>query len=321
MNVYDFDKTIYDGDSTLDFYLFCLKKQPMLLRFLPYQCGAFLVYCLGMIDKTQFKQCFYSFLRGVSQTDQFVEEFWCQSHRKIKPWYLQRQEKDDVIISASPEFLLLPICRQLNIQFLLASSVDQYSGICTGANCYGQEKVVRFRQKFGDRTIDEFYSDSLSDSPLAELAQKSYIVGKKSTVPWNEYRPSTRHKLKRLFLSKEFVAFLMIGVLNTINGIVFAYAYSQFLDVNLAFILGYITSLTISYLLNSFITFKESLGPAKYVKFCISYIPNFIIQNIVVLFFYNGLGFHKLFTYSLAALLGVPITFLFMKVFAFRKKH
>ena len=132
---------------------------------------------------------------------------------------------------------------------------------------------------------------------------------------------STRQKLKRLFLSKEFVAFLMIGILNAINGIVFAYAYSQFLDVNLAFILGYITSLTISYLLNSYITFKESLGLVKYIKFCISYIPNFIIQNAIVLVFYNGLGFHKLFTYSLAALLGVPITFLFMKVFAFRKKH
>lgn len=26
MNVYDFDKTIYDGDSTIDFYLYCVKK-------------------------------------------------------------------------------------------------------------------------------------------------------------------------------------------------------------------------------------------------------------------------------------------------------
>ena len=26
MNVYDFDKTIYYGDSTADFYLFCLKR-------------------------------------------------------------------------------------------------------------------------------------------------------------------------------------------------------------------------------------------------------------------------------------------------------
>ena len=26
MNVYDFDKTIYDGDSTADFYLFSLRR-------------------------------------------------------------------------------------------------------------------------------------------------------------------------------------------------------------------------------------------------------------------------------------------------------
>ena len=26
MNVYDFDRTIYDGDSTIDFYLYSIKK-------------------------------------------------------------------------------------------------------------------------------------------------------------------------------------------------------------------------------------------------------------------------------------------------------
>lgn len=33
MNVYDFDKTIYDGDSTLDFYFFHLRKVQCLLGF------------------------------------------------------------------------------------------------------------------------------------------------------------------------------------------------------------------------------------------------------------------------------------------------
>ena len=28
MNVYDFDGTIYDGDSTFDFYKYCMKKHP-----------------------------------------------------------------------------------------------------------------------------------------------------------------------------------------------------------------------------------------------------------------------------------------------------
>ena len=26
LNVFDFDNTIYDGDSSIDFYIFCLKR-------------------------------------------------------------------------------------------------------------------------------------------------------------------------------------------------------------------------------------------------------------------------------------------------------
>ena len=37
INVYDFDKTIYNGDSTIDFYLFCLKKKFSIILLLPLQ--------------------------------------------------------------------------------------------------------------------------------------------------------------------------------------------------------------------------------------------------------------------------------------------
>ena len=33
MNVYDFDDTIYNGDSSLDFVLFCFKKNKKLFKF------------------------------------------------------------------------------------------------------------------------------------------------------------------------------------------------------------------------------------------------------------------------------------------------
>ena len=33
VNVYDFDHTVYAGDSSVEFYLFCVKKQPDILRF------------------------------------------------------------------------------------------------------------------------------------------------------------------------------------------------------------------------------------------------------------------------------------------------
>lgn len=127
-------------------------------------------------------------------------------------------------------------------------------------------------------------------------------------------------KFKNTFYTKEFVTFLIIGVINTFNGTVFSYIYSSFLNENIAFIVGYISGLIISYLLNSLITFKEKLQLNKFIKFAISYIPNFIIQNIVVIIVFNLMGLNKLIAYLLAAIIGVPITFILMKFFAFRKK-
>ncbi|WP_026887101.1 GtrA family protein [Clostridium beijerinckii] len=127
-------------------------------------------------------------------------------------------------------------------------------------------------------------------------------------------------KFKNTFYTKEFITFLIIGVINTFNGTAFSYLYSSFLNENIAFIVGYISGLIISYLLNSFITFKERLQFNKFIKFVISYIPNFIIQNIVVVIVFNLLGLNKLIAYLLAAIIGIPITFILMKFFAFNKK-
>ena len=115
--------------------------------------------------------------------------------------------------------------------------------------------------------------------------------------------------------------FLLIGVINTINGIWMSYAYSLLIpNVNIAFVVGYISSMVISYIFNSKLTFHQELSFVRYVKFFVSYMPNFIIQNIMVIIFYNILSWNKLLVYAIAAIIGVPVTFLFMKVFAFGKK-
>ncbi|MBS5984158.1 HAD-IB family phosphatase [Clostridium butyricum] len=320
MNVYDFDKTIYAGDSTLDFYFFSLKKNPMLIRFLPIQIIGFIKYMFGMYSKLQFKEKFYSFLKGIKDVDSMVELFWNENQDKIKDWYLKSKEESDVIISASPEFLLNNICRRIGIKHLIASEVNKNTGICEGENCYGEEKVLRFKKYFEKGEIKKFYSDSLSDAPISLMASERYIVNGNNILPWDQYSPGKVKKLKNIFFTKEFFTFLIVGGINTINGIVFSYVYSLFLGVNVSFVLGYVTAMTISYLLNSTLVFKEDMGIVKYIKFCISYIPNFIIQNIFVLIFYNMLQWNKLIVFALAAIVGVPVTFIIMKFFAFNKK-
>lgn len=125
------------------------------------------------------------------------------------------------------------------------------------------------------------------------------------------------NKIKSIFINKEFILFIIIGVINTFNGVMFSFIYSSILNENLAFILGYISGLVVSYILNSYITFKEKLSFTKFIKFGISYIPNFIIQNIVVIITFNILGLHKLIAYCLAAIIGIPVTFILLKFFCF----
>ena len=76
----------------------------------------------------------------------------------------------------------------------------------------------------------------------------------------------------------------------------------------------------IAYWMNSRIIFKENLTLSRYVRFFISYLPNYIIQNIIVIIFYNLLGFPSIVSYLIAAVLGIPVTFLMVKIFAFGRK-
>jgi len=183
MNVYDFDHTIYDGDSTVDFYLYCVKKHPQVLLALPFQAAAVLMYLLKKYDKTRMKQGFYRFLKWIPADEAFLGRFWQKHITKIQPWYLQQKQVEDVVISASPEFLLRPVCNELGIR-LIASGVEQSSGRCTTPNCHDKEKVQRFRAEYPKEEITAFYSDSLSDQPMAAISCKAFLVKGQMISPW-----------------------------------------------------------------------------------------------------------------------------------------
>lgn len=188
MNIYDFDKTIYDGDSTFAFVRYCIKHYKKTLITLIPTGWAFLLYTVGIYSKTRFKERMYRFLKYVPDIDFALEDFWDKHECNILDYYKKQMRSDDIIISASPEFLLQPICRRLGIERLIASRVDKHTGKYTGMNCWGDEKVIRLYDTYGITNCDEFYSDSLSDTPLAEIAEKAYIVCHNTLTPWNEYK-------------------------------------------------------------------------------------------------------------------------------------
>ena len=66
----------------------------------------------------------------------------------------------------------------------MASRVEKTTGKYNGLNCHGAEKVKRFYERFPSGVIDEFYSDSLSDTPLAKISHKAYIVKNNDRTEW-----------------------------------------------------------------------------------------------------------------------------------------
>ena len=186
MNVYDWDQTIYKRDSTVDFYFFELGRHPLLIRYFPLQLAGFVGYFLHIIDKTKMKGLFYRYLKGIKDIDKELALFWQGHIHNIRGYYLPIQQENDVVISASAEFLVKPACDMLGIRYCFGSQVDPYSGKILGPNNHGQQKVVRFQQEgFNLEDIDGFYSDSHGDDPLACHARHAYLVKGEKLTDWS----------------------------------------------------------------------------------------------------------------------------------------
>ena len=185
MNVYDFDNTLLRGDSTARFVGYCLMQYPTVWSDFFGQAVNALLFVLKIREKQAFKQRLLSFLSKID-ADAAVADFWRKNSCRIKPFYADIRRPDDVVISASPEFLIRPACERLGIKYIIASPVDSRTGKFGGANCHGQEKVRRFYEAFPDGRIDDFYSDSHSDDPLAEIAKRAFLVRGEKILPWKK---------------------------------------------------------------------------------------------------------------------------------------
>lgn len=184
MNTYDFDQTIFNPDSSYCFVRYCLRHYPRAVLHAMPAAGIFGILRLAkMADTRELKEKVFSFLPELDDVHRIVEEFWEEHRSGIASWYLQQKREDDLILSASPEFLLKPICDELGVS-LIATPMDPYTGKILGLNCHDEEKVRRFREEYPDSVTENFYSDSLADAPMARIADHAYLVRNGRPQPW-----------------------------------------------------------------------------------------------------------------------------------------
>ncbi|MBQ6022152.1 MAG: haloacid dehalogenase-like hydrolase [Clostridia bacterium] len=180
MNVYDFDNTIYDGESVIDLFFFYMKKTPYIAKHIPKVFYAMYKYKRGRITVEQALSDYAPFIedyfRNIDDFESDVRKFWDGHMKKIKPFYKDLQREDDVLVTASPEITMAEVCRRLGIRHVVGSLMDPETGKITRL-CMRSRKVPAFLEAFPDAHIDNFYTDSQkNDQPLIDLAEHAFIV-------------------------------------------------------------------------------------------------------------------------------------------------
>ncbi|MCR5402934.1 MAG: haloacid dehalogenase-like hydrolase [Butyrivibrio sp.] len=198
MNVYDFDGTICYPNSTVGFAFWCMNRHPsMWVTFFPKIAISAIMCEMGLMSKHRMIRRFFSFLGEIDDFDEQIEKYWDAHETDISAWYLRQSRPDDLIISASPTCVIAPIAKRLGVKFV-ATEYDRETGVFVDNLMYAKGKS-RYIFDNDFPLIENFYSDSLSDTPLALCAEKAYLVTDraKKVVEWPHLDENTLKKVHR----------------------------------------------------------------------------------------------------------------------------
>ena len=194
--VYDFDKTIYGGESGTNFFTYYLRNYPLkgLLFGLTY-LKEVLFYLIKITDLKRLKERFFIFLESHSneEIENIVDGFWKEYGKKMYSWtqeelWENKKEADMVIVtSATPLFLLERLIPEMGYDMVFGTEFkgdgkEKFAAEIKGENNKGMEKVRKLDKWAKENNIEyeiiKFYSDSLADKPLYDIAEKKYWIKK-----------------------------------------------------------------------------------------------------------------------------------------------
>ena len=198
MNVYDFDGTIFYSDCSVGFALWCMKRHPKLwFTYFPGLLKSIIQHNRGKIPNYRLQRKMFSYLTMIDDFDEQIEKYWDKYECRISEWYLAQKSPDDLIISASPDCIIGPIAKRLGVNYM-ATEFDREYGVFMNNLMYAKEKA-RYIFDHGFPVIDNFYSDSLADTPLALCAEKAHLVKDHAStvVDWPDLDKETIDKVKK----------------------------------------------------------------------------------------------------------------------------
>ena len=336
--VYDFDGTIYDGDSSVDFIKFCLSKKKSLILLLPNMAVSVIKNKFKLINKETMKESFFEIITKFEDIDLIIKEFWEKHEYKLKNFFIKKKNhKNDIIASASPIFLLEPIAKKYKVKDLFASPIDKKTGKYYGINCHGVEKVRLINNKYPNCIIEEMYSDDAkADGPLLDLAKKSYIVKHDKITKYKKKTKNNNNLIKRFWnwgwkiyhKNEEIWNYLIVGGITTVISLITYYTCVLTflnplipLELQIANIISWIVAVIFAYVTNRIFVFKSQEKNIKKeaISFIGSRIATLLLDMLTMFLLVSILHINDKIGKIIAQILVIIGNYIISKLFVFKK--
>jgi len=197
--IYDLDGTVLRRSTFTPFLFFAARRhEPWRLCLAPAWFGAMALYKLGLFSRGALKQFGLRLFLGRRMTlskleaisDAFADHAVARwpSSAAMRTMAADREDGCTLVLAtAAMEFYAVGIARRLGFDHVTATrnralSTSPSACLLEGENCYGAEKPVRMKALFEELGWDRsgcairFYTDSVSDAPLLEWAERPVLV-------------------------------------------------------------------------------------------------------------------------------------------------
>ncbi|WDE14996.1 HAD-IB family phosphatase [Acinetobacter schindleri] len=194
--LFDFDGTLYSHDSFTGFIFYALRKRHIVkrgLQILPW----IQAYYLNFYPAHRMRPKLYASMFKNSDAEEilklaqdYAQQLIFKLNPKLLEQLIQHQElgHEVVLVSASLDLYLKPVCSYLNID-LICSEVEIKAGKITGfyqtPDCSNQQKKISILEKYNLDNYAEIYAygNSEEDEEMLSLANYPYLVGKNQQLP------------------------------------------------------------------------------------------------------------------------------------------
>ncbi|MEG2264245.1 MAG: HAD-IB family phosphatase [Acinetobacter sp.] len=194
--LFDFDGTLYLHDSFTGFIFYALRKRHIVkrgLQILPW----IQAYYLKLYPAHRMRPKLYASMFKNSDAEEilqlaqdYAQKLILKLNPKLLEQLIQHQELGHkvVLVSASLDLYLKPVCSYLNID-LICSEVEIKAGKTTGfyqtPDCSNQQKKSRILEKYKLQDYAEIYAygNSEEDEEMLSLADQRYLEGHDKHLP------------------------------------------------------------------------------------------------------------------------------------------